>query len=261
MLPSLTFNLSIHPDWLYEVKYDGFRAILEWSSNGIEIISRNGKPLLPQFPEIKEFLINHEEQFKPFLPLKLDGELVNLENPYKSNFSAVQVRGRLKSAKKIAESATKSPCRLMVFDILMLAGKKRTSIPFDKRKKELADFFQKIGLSTTADPYSEQLLQFVQPYKDFHYIWDKVVLHDGEGIIAKHRKSIWEEGKRTLQWLKYKNFKYVSCFITSYDKTNGYFFVGVYKDKKIHGIGQVLFGFKPDEKACSPTDHQTKYAY
>lgn len=145
MLPSLTFDLSLHPDWLYEVKYDGFRAILEWSSNGIEIISRNGKPLLPQFPEIKEFLVNHEDQFKSFLPIKLDGELVSLENPYKSNFSAVQVRGRLKSAKKITESITKSPCHLMVFDILMLAGKNLSSIPFDKRKKELTTFFKKLG--------------------------------------------------------------------------------------------------------------------
>jgi bifunctional non-homologous end joining protein LigD len=250
MLPSLTFDLSIHPDWLYEVKYDGFRAMLEWDSSGIEITSRNGNPLLPQFPEINEYLMNHEEQYKPFLPIKLDCELVFLENPYKSNFSAVQVRGRLKSAKKIAETATKSPCRLMVFDLLMLTGKKLSSIPYDKRKHALEDFFNKIELSTTADPYSEQLLQYVEPNNDFHYIWEKVVLHDGEGIIAKHKNSIWEEGKRTLQWLKYKNFKYVNCFITSYDKTNGYFYVGVYKDNQIHGIGQVLFGFKPDEKAA-----------
>lgn len=72
-------------------------------------------------------------------------------------------------------------------------------------------------------------------------------MHNGEGIIAKHKNSIWE-GKRSLQWLKYKNWKYVSCFITSYDMAIGYFFIGVYKEAKIHTIGQVLLGFKPDEK-------------
>src|SRR4051794_32569062 len=105
MLPSLTFDLPVHPDWLYEVKYDGFRAILEWNTQGVELTSRNGKALLPQFPEIKEFLLKHEKQFKPFLPLQLDGELVSLENTHKANFSMIQVRGRLKSDRKISEQA------------------------------------------------------------------------------------------------------------------------------------------------------------
>src|SRR5437868_4153492 len=93
MLPSLTFDLPVLTDWYYEVKYDGFRAILDWNIQGIELTSRNGKPLLPQFPEIKDFLFSYAEQFKPFFPIRLDGELVFLENPYKANFSAIQVRG------------------------------------------------------------------------------------------------------------------------------------------------------------------------
>ncbi|MEH7500436.1 DNA ligase D [Neobacillus drentensis] len=248
MLPSLTFDLPVHPDWLYEVKYDGFRALLEWSSRGIELTSRNGKSLLAQFPEIKEFLLKHEKQFKPYIPLQLDGELVALENTHKANFSMIQVRGRLKSERKISEQASKSPCRLMAFDVLMLAGKPLHSLLFQNRKKELVKLFQKIGLGLEADPYDEQLLQLVQAHDDFDFLWEKVVLNDGEGIIAKHKNSLWEEGKRSLQWLKYKNWKYVSCFISSYDKSNGYFYVSVYKDKKIYPIGQVLFGFKPEEK-------------
>jgi bifunctional non-homologous end joining protein LigD len=248
MLPTLTFDLPVQPDWLYEVKYDGFRALLEWSSRGIELISRNEKSLLPQFPEIKEFLLKHEKQFKPFLPLQLDGELVSLENTHKANFSMIQVRGRLKSEKKILEQAVKSPCRLMVFDVLLCAGKPLHSLVFLKRKKELVKLFETIGFSLEADPYNEQLLQLVQAHDEFDPIWEKVVLSDGEGIIAKHKNSLWEEGKRSLQWLKYKNWKYVSCFINAYDKSNGYFSVSVYKDKKIHPIGQVLFGFKPEEK-------------
>ncbi|MEH7075383.1 DNA ligase D [Neobacillus drentensis] len=248
MLPSLTFDLPVHPDWLYEVKYDGFRALLEWSSSGIELISRNERTLLPQFPEIKEFLLKHEEQFKPFLPLHLDGELVILENTHKANFSMLQVRGRLKTERKIREQSLKSPCRLMVFDVLMIAGKPLHSLVFQKRKKELVNLFQKLGLSLEADPYNEQLLQLVQAHVEFDPLWEKVVLSDGEGIIAKHKNSLWEEGKRSLQWLKYKNWKYVSCFINAYDKTNGYFYVSVFKENKSYPIGQVLFGFTPEEK-------------
>jgi bifunctional non-homologous end joining protein LigD len=248
MLPSLTFDLTISPDWLYEVKYDGFRAILTWDKSGIKLDSRNNKTLLPQFPEIEEFLLRHKEDFKPFLPLKLDGELVILETPYMANFSAIQVRGRMKSEKKIIETANKTPSRLMLFDVLLLAGRPLTSLPFLKRKSELLKMFEEIGLPTEIDRSSESLLQLVKANENFDELWEKVVLHDGEGIIAKHKNSLWEEGKRSLQWLKYKNFKYVSCFITSFDKSNGYFFVSVYKDDKIHCIGQVLFGFKPDEK-------------
>ncbi|MEH7181142.1 DNA ligase D [Neobacillus vireti] len=248
MLPTLTFDLTPNPDWLYEVKYDGFRAILNWDHNGITLTSRNDKPLLPQFPEIAEFLSSFEEQFQPFLPLQLDGELVWLENPYKANFSSIQVRGRLKAAKKITEQAVKSPCRLMVFDLLVLEGKSLLSKSFEKRKEMLLKLFTDIGLPIEADPYNNYLLQPVKAYQNFSEIWENVVLHDGEGIIAKHKSSLWEEGKRSLQWLKYKNWKYVSCFITAYEKSNGYFYVGVYREGKIYGIGQVLFGFKPDEK-------------
>jgi bifunctional non-homologous end joining protein LigD len=92
MLPSLIFDLPSSSAWLYEVKYDGFRAILEWNLNELKLTSRNGKSLLPQFPEMKEWLLKHYEQFQPFLPLHLDGELVILENPYKANFSSIQVR-------------------------------------------------------------------------------------------------------------------------------------------------------------------------
>src|SRR3954454_12982366 len=144
MLPTLTFDLTPKPDWLYEVKYDGFRAILNWDDRGITLTSRNDKPLLPQFPEIAQYLESLEEKFQPFLPLRLDGELVWLENAYKASFSTIQVRGRLKAAKKIAEQAAKSPCRLMVFDILVLAGKSQISKTFEKRKDELLKLFMKL---------------------------------------------------------------------------------------------------------------------
>lgn len=248
MLPSLTFALPTTPGWVYEVKYDGFRAILNWNTNGIELTSRNGKPLLPQFPEIKDFLLKYEKQFKPFLPLQLDGELVYLENPYKANFSTIQVRGRLKSKKKINEKAQLAPCRLMVFDALMISGKHVYSSKYSTRKEALMNLFNQLHFNIKPDPLTDQLLQYINAWVQFDEIWENVVLFDGEGIVAKQQKSIWEEGKRSTEWLKYKNWKYVSCFVTAYEKSNGYFYTGVYNNNEIHEIGQVLFGLKPEEK-------------
>jgi bifunctional non-homologous end joining protein LigD len=248
MLPSLTFDSPEHPEWLYEVKYDGFRAIMDWDQHGILLTSRNEKSLLKQFPEIENFFSQIENQVKQFLPLKLDGELVLLENPYKANFGALQTRGRLRSESKINDLALHSPCRFMVFDILKFSGENLQKIPFLERKKQLINFFNSLNLSLKPDVNSDQLLQFVEAHFIFSELWEKVVLYDGEGIVAKHKNSLWEEGKRSALWLKYKNWKYVSCFVTSFDKTNGYFSIAVFDENKIHGIGQVLFGFKPDEK-------------
>ncbi|WP_042355404.1 DNA ligase D [Bacillus rubiinfantis] len=248
MLPTLTFDKPERAGWLYEVKYDGFRAVLDWTEDDIQLTSRNERSLLPQFPEIRDFLLKYQNEIKPLLPIRLDGELVLLENPYKANFSKIQVRGRLRADKKIAEQVNTRPARYMAFDLLLLAGKPIHSLPFNKRKAKLKELFQILGLNRTADTNSKQLLQFVTAFEGFTEIWEKVVLYDGEGIVAKHEQSSWEEGKRTTKWLKYKNWKHVQCFVHSFDKTNGYFFVAVYKDESIYPIGQVLFGFKPEEK-------------
>ncbi|MGI8387813.1 DNA ligase D [Robertmurraya sp. P23] len=247
MLPTLTFEIPQGDNWNYEVKYDGFRTLLFWDKD-IKLISRNGNSLLEIFPEVKLYLEKNNELFKEFLPLVLDGELVYLENEYKAHFSSIQVRGRMRSEKKILEKALHNPCRLLVFDLLSINGESYSERNYVDRKKALLKLFEDCRLPTTPDPVSTDLIQLIPTSKDYQAIWEQVVLHDGEGIVAKKDTNQWEEGKRTTLWLKFKNFKYVSCFVTAYEKSNGYFYVGVYKDTNIYPIGQFLFGIKPEEK-------------
>ncbi|QED50144.1 DNA ligase D [Cytobacillus dafuensis] len=268
MLPSLTFEVPKGNDWLYEVKYDGFRAILHWDHNEMSLISRNGKPLLNIFPEICSFLEANKEKLKPYLPLTFDGELVFLENAYKSQFSTIQVRGRMRSLSRIAEKAKASPCHLLIFDVLKIKGKPLKNEDYLSRKKTLYDFFKKCNLPLMPDEMNTKLVQYIPFFNDFNEIWEKVVLFNGEGIVAKQKTNKWEEGKRTTLWLKYKNWKYVSCFITAYEKTNGYFYVSVYQDNMVISIGQFIFGLKPDEKKAlfeiikaNKTDEDNKYIY
>lgn len=108
MLPTLTFDVPEEKAWLFEAKYDGFRAILHLDKEP-RLTSRNDKPLLHLFPEIKTFLEQNKDNFKPYLPLALDGELVFLENAYKAHFGSIQVRGRMRSEKKIQEKAKTAP--------------------------------------------------------------------------------------------------------------------------------------------------------
>lgn len=140
MLPTLTFEIPEGKEWKYEVKYDGFRALLTWNGQ-LELNSRNGKPLLSLFPEISEFLKKERKKIKPFLPMVFDGEIVFLENDYKSNFNHVQTRGRMRSQPKIAERAEQFPCRLLLFDVIVLKGKDVRSMPYSNRKQLMESFF------------------------------------------------------------------------------------------------------------------------
>ncbi|WP_409270348.1 DNA ligase D [Neobacillus sp. SCS-31] len=248
MLPVLQFEPPEFPGWSYEVKYDGFRAILDWDGNGPRLTSRNDKPLLPLFPEIEDFLKAYLDHFRFFLPLRLDCELVILENEYKANFSAIQKRGRMKAIGRIAEAAEKQPARLMAFDLLVEHGENIHSLPYLERKRRLASLFSKTGMAMEPKTTGVELLQLVPPHTKFSELWEEVVLHDGEGIVAKAPESQWEEGKRSTKWVKYKNWKLVDCFITAYEKSNGYYYCGVYKDGGVFQIGHILFGLKPDEK-------------
>ncbi|MCM3704955.1 MULTISPECIES: DNA ligase D [Cytobacillus] len=247
MLPTLTFDVPNEKEWVFEAKYDGFRAILHWEKEP-RLTSRNDKPLLNLFPEIKAFMEKHKDKFEQYLPLILDGEVVLLENAYKAHFGSIQVRGRMRAEKKIREKAKTSPCRFLVFDILMINGRKIADKEYSARKTELEALFKSCDLPLEPDEKDSRLIQLIPPYPSFKELWEKIVLHDGEGIVAKQMKNKWEEGKRSSLWLKFKNWKYVSCFITAYEKSNGYFYAGVYQGDAIIGIGQFLFGLKPDEK-------------
>ncbi|PLR83419.1 DNA ligase D [Bacillus sp. V33-4] len=247
MLPTLTFDVPKGENWVYEVKYDGFRAILTWD-NDITLISRNGKELLSLFPEIEQFLVENRSVFEPYLPFVLDGELVFLENRFKAGFDSIQVRGRMRSEQRIHQKAKASPCRLLIFDILQLKGKSLKEKKFIERKEILLNFFKTAGLPLEPDEKQHKLVQMIPAHKDFKKIWEKVILYDGEGIVAKQVNSHWTAGTRTREWIKNKNWKYVSCFISAYEKTNGYFYASVFKDGSPVPIGNFLFGLKPEEK-------------
>ncbi len=93
MLPTLSFEIPKGNDWVYETKYDGFRAFLIIEDDEIQLMSRNGKSLLKQFPEALAFYKHYKNQLQQYVPLILDGELTILENPYKSNFFAMNIYG------------------------------------------------------------------------------------------------------------------------------------------------------------------------
>ncbi|RFU65399.1 DNA ligase D [Peribacillus glennii] len=249
MLPTYQAEAPAGKPWGYEVKYDGFRAILSIHLNKIRLISRNGKELLAAFPEIEQFIEEIKPALKNFLPVTLDGELVWLSNPLSSDFMHLQWRGRLKTKQPIEEAARLSPVRFLAFDLLLQDGKSLESLPYSQRKKQLGKLCMKLNLPLSPNPVDESIIQFIPIYPDLQELSEKVVLHDGEGIVAKHESSLWEEGKRTSGWVKVKNWRTAQCFITSMNIENGYFTLGVYKGKDLLIVGQVKNGINQHERS------------
>jgi len=248
MLPTLKSTLPSNGNWAFEIKYDGFRAMLEWNEKNLYLWSRNEVDLLPQFPEIKEFLLSQREKIKDYLPITLDGELVILENPNKANFGQLQIRGRMRSKERILEKAYLRPARYLVFDLLKIKGNSMMNIPFMDRKSKLQTIFEQMNFPLRPSNGEPELLQLVPFEKKLDVILEKAFTFDSEGIVAKLLESKWEIGKRTETWVKIKNWKKVSCFITAFDSNNGYYHIGVFDKDNIIPLGLFLFSISPDQK-------------
>ncbi|MBD8067453.1 DNA ligase D [Bacillus sp. PS06] len=248
MLPTLIFEAPKGSDWLYEIKYDGFRTLLYWDHGRIELISRNGNLLNEQFPEIIEYCRDQERLFSEDFPLIIDGEVCILESSYKASFEQIQIRGRLKNKEKIAATSAIKPAHFLAFDLLLIQDKSIMTDPFINRKKQLEDLFLKHNLMKIVDIQQNQLLQLIPYHSSFQEIWEKVQAEQSEGIIAKKRNSPWEEGKRTTSWYKIKNWQRGNFFITGYDQANGFFHVSVLRDKEIYEIGLFSNGLASEER-------------
>ncbi|AOV08561.1 DNA ligase D [Sporosarcina ureilytica] len=234
-------------EWMYETKYDGFRCILTWEGETPTLKSRNDKELTHLFPEIIQFCSDIYERIQPYLPLRLDGELVYLRNDFQSEFSIVQTRGRMRSETSISDHVQAFPCHYIGFDILKLKDEDLTNLSLTKRKKALQKIFNATELPTSVNYKSNKRLQMLETFTNDEHLWNKITVHNGEGIIAKRKGSTWIEGTRTKQWLKIKNWRYVTVILTKYDESNGFFTGAVYKEGELTEIVTFLHGLEDEE--------------
>ncbi|QUG41599.1 DNA ligase D [Psychrobacillus sp. INOP01] len=245
MLLTASMEVPVGNEWVYETKYDGFRCILEWEHEPL-LKSRNGKLLNDMFPEIINFCHEIFNQIKSFLPLTMDGELVYLINNFQSDFSKVQLRGRLKNVETIKNNSQIFACHYIVFDLLESKGCDLTNLSLSKRKQQLDRLFKKALLPVSINYQDTNRLQAIDVFKDNTLLWDRIVTNNGEGLIAKQKNSTWNSAKRTTKWLKIKNWRFISVILTKYDKSNGFFHGALYKDTSLlevvtfrHGLSEI----------------------
>jgi bifunctional non-homologous end joining protein LigD len=219
-------------DWIFEIKWDGFRAI-SYIEEKYSVKSRNGKELKYNFPELSE-LTNLGSN------IVVDGEIVVMSEG-KPDFQALLERGQAVLSGEIQKQADLRPVTYIVFDILEKDGKSLTNLSLLERKQILKESLKEGSRVLLSD--------FIEEKGEAYF---KLVLDKGlEGIMAKNKESHYEEGLRTGSWLKIKKLKTCDCIIFGYTKgtqsrgtTFGALILGLYDtDGKPVYVGKVGTGF------------------
>ncbi|HXX97155.1 MAG TPA: DNA ligase D [Candidatus Bathyarchaeia archaeon] len=197
-------------EWVFEVKWDGVRAILFINKveHIVELRSRNDKSITHRYPELLSTL-------KSAISCKesaiLDGEIVVLNEKGFPDFQKHQRRMNVDYSKDIERLAKEFPSTYYFFDILYLDGKNLQSLSFADRRQilssvvipndriKISDFIEKKGIDT------------FRKLRDFNI----------EGMMAKKKSGQYIQGERSADWLKIKNVQTQDCIVIGYTRGEG----------------------------------------
>lgn len=208
--------------YLYEIKFDGLRALVYVNKKKINIRTRNNVDVTHLFPELDGIRNIVGRAFCIF-----DGEIV-LFDKGKPSFSSLQKRLRIKSVERIKKMSLDNPVQFVVFDIIY-QNKDLTNKILVERKKIL------------------------NQYKDTDYFIKSKVYSDGknlfasvkkmglEGIVAKEKTSKYYVNKRSNVWIKLKNYQTDEFYIGGYVKnsTSYSLLLGEKKNNKLYYVGKI----------------------
>ncbi len=224
MLAELTNDVFSNDDWIFEIKWDGYRAVAEIEEGEVNLHSRNNISFNQKYFPIVETLKAFDTN------IILDGEVVIVDDFGKSSFQLLQNY----------QKSGKGKLAYYVFDILHLNGYDLTNLPLIKRKEILKQIL----------PDDLKNIRFSD-----HIVGDgenfyKVAVERGlEGILAKRINSKYQLGKRSKDWLKIKTRKRQEAVICGFTQPKGSrdkfgsLVIGVYDEGELIYIGQAGTGF------------------
>ena len=223
MLASLIEEPFDDPNWIFEIKQDGYRAIAELQKGAVQLYSRNNNSFNRQFASVAHALAS--------LPgdAVFDGELVALDEKGRSYFQLLQNHLR---------SGHGSIC-YFIFDLLYLNGKDLRVLPLTSRKELLRDLLPELP----DIKFNDHILEYG---KDF---FDLAQKNNLEGIIAKRGDSTYQAGRRSKDWLKIKIRLQQEAIICGYTeprgnrKLFGSLVLGAYEGKQLIHMGFSGGGF------------------
>jgi len=213
-------------DWLYELKFDGYRALALKEGERVQLLSRNTKDFSKRFPEIAEAVAQ-----LPADSAILDGEIVALDEKGRPSFQLLQM---------IEMGEARPPLVFYVFDLLHRDGADLMSAPLHQRREELVS-----TLKGVAGP-----IRFSGEIRgDPRRLLAEVRKRGLEGIIGKERDSLYEPDRRSRSWIKLKCVSEQEMVIGGYTPPEGTrqhfgaLLVGYYHGKDLRFAGKVGTGF------------------
>jgi len=232
--PQLALSRKALPEgdeWTYEPKYDGFRAIAFVDGDDVFVQSRNGKPLIRYFPELRF----------PDGKYVIDGELVILGDDGAEIFDALQ--NRIHPAEsRINMLAEETPAIFRAFDLLADGRKKLLSEPFTVRRDRLESL-----VASTADAGSVELTPLDPDPTGAAEGW----LQSGEGVIAKQVDAPYRPGERK-GFVKVKRLRTADAVVVGWrpgkeEGTVGSLILGLYDGDDLRVVGHTS-GLKAKQK-------------
>jgi bifunctional non-homologous end joining protein LigD len=212
------------PGWLYEIKFDGYRCIAGKNSAGVTLWSRRGNDFTSQFPAIAKAC-----HALPAGTL-VDGEIVAIDANGRVSFNLLQHHRSQASA-----------IRFYVFDILTFSRRSLLQESLLERRNALTDALRQIRKASSVVDVSQII---AAPADDLIRAAAELGL---EGVVAKRQDSLYESGKRSGAWVKYKINKGQEFVIGGYTPGNPFdaVIVGYYDKGKLLYAGKVRAGFVP----------------
>jgi DNA ligase D-like protein (predicted ligase)/DNA ligase D-like protein (predicted 3'-phosphoesterase) len=227
MLATLVKAPFDHPDWLFEVKWDGYRAIAEIEDGKVALYTRNHLSLNKKFSPVTESLqhLGFEAIF--------DGEIVVVDDQGLPDFQMLQNY----------QKSGRGHLVYYVFDLLFFQGHDLTDLPLVRRKALLKEILP-----------AARHIKFSDHVREEGVLFFKVVREKGlEGMVAKHSQSTYRMGRRSRRWLKIKTQLTQEGVIAGFTEPRGgreYFgslVLGVYEGDELIYIGHSGGGFGAED--------------
>lgn len=224
----MTAQLSDQPafdstEWLFEIKWDGYRAIAELDDGAVRLYSRNGITFDKAYPKIFNALKTMH------INAVLDGEIVVFDETGRPNFQRLQNY----------QPRDKAVIHYYVFDCLRIDDKNVDHLPLVDRKELLRELLPKSDCVKFCDHVEDEGKALFAEVRKMNF----------EGIIAKRKKSKYLIGRRTSDWLKIKNVNSREAVIIGFTAPKGArshfgsLLIGEYQEGKLVSIGGVGTGF------------------
>ena len=215
-------ELSPGEEWIFEIKFDGYRCVAVKVGSDVTLFSRNKKIFNKRFPRVRDAVVDLEGDFV------LDGELVAFDAQGRPSFQLLQ------------DAKSEDPSIFyFIFDLLNRAGEPLLDVPLERRRALLASL-----LASANDPLrlSAQLQapsgQIVQAIRQLGL----------EGVVGKRIGSVYAPGERSGAWVKYRTNKAQEFVIGGYIPGSRGFdalIVGVHEGKRLMFVAKVKNGFLP----------------